>query len=355
MPEDNIVEAYKAYANSAADATNGEPSGTADATPEIGAGVQPTEPETQSGEQAADTEPAGDKNTPEADDKAEATPDAGEQEKADTPDDTTRAMEDRIKALLASVRGLAKERNTLKAELAGKAGQSEPVTAAAEAAPTPEAGMPAPTDIGEYKDAGRFVDPIFKGMPYDPNDNTICVGNPDDPSDWVKPQIAAAYLQSLYYAEAQQRAAEQQQHQYQLQNLEQLRTEFETAEKNLRAKALPFVPEEHASKIDDLILSHAQRRMAEAGLTPDRIAAFEDQALETAANCLQESVADVRSIFEAISRTIQLTNDKAARDEPVPASGQAAVPLEKSAGEMTPEEHSKYVRNGLKDWLRRKS
>jgi hypothetical protein len=308
---------------------------------------------------ATDVESAAPSETGETTDPQEtetATPTTEEagQEPAETeqPSDEGSDLVDELKR---SLRATTAERSRLARE---NAELREYITRMAEQQP---AQSPAPAvDERALAERGlqkltRLHDPELEGLWFDQTDGTVCIGNPDDVTDWVKPEVARAVMAAR---RLQQEKAELVQRQYEQtvqEALQNVAKHVEDTARSLRQRLLPTVTDEKAGAlVDQMVLAETARRLGTEGITQQHFASLDQRAMDRTSEVLHDVVRDFRTLIAEISRAENATIAKAARTQPVTsAGGAAAVEREKSAADMTASEHSEYLRDAFKKFISR--
>lgn len=257
-----------------------------------------------------------------------------------------------VEKLKQSLRAVAAERNRLKEELAMLAGAS---TADSGAAPESVGGTAGPREYSHpdklYRDAGKHVDPILAGMPFDPSDETVYIGDPSDlergggrTEKWVAPEDAI----KLVTAENERKLREQlAQKYYQLQAeqiLSAITERYESSLREMREKVIPNLPDQEAKLLDDFLKAYMSFRLGLDGYEAKHFVELDENALAKGAEYLRQSVEDFRKLFASLSRIVNQSLKRAADTAPVESAHSAAVPQGKSPEEMTPAEHRAYLR-----------
>lgn len=313
-----------------------------DETPTLGdTSEEGQQPDTQSEEGTAET--------------PEQTETAGAPE-SEEPATQEQTPEDLVESLKQSLRAVTQERSRLLAENRQLREQLQP-NLAPETQPEPQKPSEEALSTRGLKKITRLQDELLEGLWYDPGDDTVCVGNPDNLAHWVAPDVAREVVKSRRL-EAERVRLEQERQAAQIENnLREVVERYENAARQMRERLLPNITSDMGKQIADMvIMAETARRMGAEGITQAHLAALDPNALERASDILHSVVTDIRDHLVAeISRAENQNIARAARSEPVPSDGgSAAVERDKPAGEMTPAEHTNYIVESFRRFVSRR-
>jgi hypothetical protein len=280
--------------------------------------------------------------------EAEAEPAETEQPSVDEGSDLVEELKRSLRATTAERSRLAKENAELR-EYITRLAEQQPAQS-----PPPAVDERALGERGLQK-LTRLHDPELEGLWFDPTDGTVCIGNPDDVTDWVKPEVAKAVVAARRLQQEKAELAQRQYEQTVQEALQNVAKHVEDTARSLRQRLLPTVADEKAGAlVDQMVLAETARRLGAEGITQQHFATLDQRALDRTSEVLHDVVRDFRTLIAEISRAENATLTKAARTQPVTsAGGAAAVEREKSAADMTASEHSEYLRDAFRKFLSR--
>jgi len=305
---------------------------------------------------ATDVESAAPSETGETTDPQETAAPVSEEAEAEPAEAEQPDGDDLVEGLKRSLRATTAERSRLAKE---NAELREYITRLAEQQP---AQSPAPAvDEQALVERGlqrltRLHDPELEGLWFDQTDGTVCIGNPDDVTDWVKPEVARAVMAARRLQQEKAELAQRQYEQTVQEALQNVARHVEDTARSLRQRLLPTVTDEKAGAlVDQMVLAETARRLGAEGITQQHFASLDQRALDRTSEVLLDVVRDFRTLIAEISRAENATIAKAARSQPVTsAGGAAAVEREKSAADMTASEHSEYLRDAFRRFISRR-
>ena len=310
---------------------------------------------------------------PEASEPAEAEPEA-ETESEDAgggetpPEDAD--LRAKLEAMQQSLRAVAAERNDYKArvnELITQVKQEQ--EAIAQAAPpaqesqTPQQALAAQwqslISSGNFEDAGNFLGADYAGLPFDTNDQTVCMGDPDKLTSW-KTREDAQNMVKVYQFEQRQRELEQQEQATKRQQLEQeiaqtrveLDTRFQDTVRGFRETAFPFITDPKIqAEIDELIHAKSVVQFPGAGITEAALLMWDTDSIQKAVNLSYEQTLKLRGLVDKLVSQASASLNTAAEREPVTsAGGNAATPRPRKLGDMEPSERSESIVKAFMKW-----
>jgi hypothetical protein len=321
------------------------------------------------GTEGAGKAPATESET-ESDGEADAEP--GDAGGGETPPEET-DLRAKFEAMQKSLRAVAAERNDYKArvnELLTQVKQEQEALTQTPA-PTPEATSPAQAlaaqwdeliKAGTFEDAGDFLGADYAGLPYDPNDRTVCMGDPNDISSW-KTRADAENMVYRHKHEQAQAELERMQQATKRQQLEQeiaktredLDTRFQDTVRGLRETAFPFVADkETQADIDEWIRARAVTGFVEAGVTESDLLMYNEESIQKAVNVIYDDTLRMRKLIDKLVSQASATLDTAAEREPVStAGGNVATPRPPKLGDMDPGDRSESIVNAFMKWAKK--
>ncbi len=272
-------------------------------------------------------------------------------------DPYVKQLEETVEKYKESLRAVTRERNEAKARLRAVEGGQEQPQSQGERGPEGEletlaqlladtSSLEIPTVEG-YKDAGAIIHPILKGKPWDENSEMVCLGDVANPKDWypreqaIKLAAAEAILGKVESIKREQEQAEAQA------RLEKMAAQLEQAGKDMLKNALPgqFTDGEIPDELMNALRSMAATEMFNRGVTVQRLASDDPEAVNIALDTMKDVVRNIRKIIAVSSRVNETAREDARSKAPIPATGTATVPVEKRTSEMTRAEHRRYLRD----------
>ena len=269
-------------------------------------------------------------------------------------DPYVKQLEETVEKYKESLRAVARERNEAKARLREVQGEQQAQGSAADTleleqlskilTSTQELEVPM---VEGYKDAGVIVHPVLKGKPWDETSELVCLGDVDNPKDWypreqaIKLATAEAILSKVEAIKREQEQAEAQA------RLEKMVNQLEQAGKDMLKNALPahLAQEDVPEELMSVLRSMAATEMFNRGVTVQRLASDDQEAVNIALDTMKDVVKNIRKIIATFSRVSEETRQDAKRKAPVPATGTPSVPVGKRTSEMTRAEHRRYLRD----------
>ena len=161
---------------------------------------------------------------------------------------------------------------------------------------------------------GNFLGADYAGLPFDTNDQTVCMGDPDKLTSW-KTREDAQNMVKVYQFEQKQRELEQQEQAIKRQQLEQeiaqtrveLDTRFQDTVRGFRETAFPFITDPKIqAEVDELIHAKSVVQFPGAGITEAALLMWDTDSIQKAVNLSYEQTLKLRGLVDKLVSQVRM-------------------------------------------------